>query len=504
MPGTGYFTRAAAQDALVADAAGDAAGVHRLEQALCVLARHAQPVAQLGEGDAAVRLRELHRRGAGFGERLGGEREVASGPHRPTLLDERGDRRPVAGLERGRLERGLRQAGVEPLDGVVIHRRPPLGRRRLGRRLGNGARPPRRRRVGHGRAGDRHLRAGGAHDQPVAGGRRHPAAQPQLHVAGVSGPHLGAVAHDDGGRRLGRPVVDGHDVAAAHAAGRRGEHVETPVQPVRARQGAGRRGGVAAAHLGALHADERERDPLPGRGGVDLPVVHLHAADAHLAAARLDGEPVAGRHGPRPERAGDDRADAAEGEHAVDRQTHRPLRGPAGGASRQPVERAAQVVQAGPRAGRHLDDGRARVGAGLEQLLDAQPRQLGQLVVDEVTLRERNHSRPHAEQLEHGQVLARLRHHAVVRRDHEHEHVDAGRAGDHRAHEPLVPGHVDDGDPAPRRQLERCIAELDRDPARLLLREPVGVDARQGGDERGLAVVDVAGGAESQRLICRH
>ena len=58
------------------------------------------------------------------------------------------------------------------------------------------------------------------------------------------------------------------------------------------------------------------------------------------------------------------------------------------------------------------------------------------------------------------------------------------------------PGHVDHRQPPPGRQLERRVAELDRDPARLLLGQPVGVDAGERADEDGLAVVDVAGGAE--------
>ena len=49
---------------------------------------------------------------------------------------------------------------------------------------------------------------------------------------------------------------------------------------------------------------------------------------------------------------------------------------------------------------------------------------------------------------------------------------------------------------ARRRQRERREAELDRDAARLLLRQAVGVDAGQRAHERGLAVVDVSGGAE--------
>ena len=102
------------------------------------------------------------------------------------------------------------------------------------------------------------------------------------------------------------------------------------------------------------------------------------------------------------------------------------------------------------------------------------------------------------------EVLARLRHHAVVGGDDQQEHVDAGGARHHRAHEPLVPRHVDDRQPPAGRERERRVAELDRDAARLLLRQPVGVDPGQRGDERRLAVVDVAGRAEGQRLISRH
>ena len=81
-------------------------------------------------------------------------------------------------------------------------------------------------------------------------------------------------------------------------------------------------------------------------------------------------------------------------------------------------------------------------------------------------------------------MLVRLRPRALVRVDHEQEEVDAGRAGDHRANEALVPGDVDDGELRPVRQLERRVAEVDRDAALVLLRQPVGVLARQRLDER--------------------
>ena len=100
-------------------------------------------------------------------------------------------------------------------------------------------------------------------------------------------------------------------------------------------------------------------------------------------------------------------------------------------------------------------------------------------VVHGVDLRERDHRARDAEQLADREVLARLRHHALVGGDHEQQQIDARRARHHRAHEPLVAGHVDHAEPGSVRQVERREAELDRDPARLLLGQPVGVDARE-------------------------
>ena len=83
-------------------------------------------------------------------------------------------------------------------------------------------------------------------------------------------------------------------------------------------------------------------------------------------------------------------------------------------------------------------------------------------------------------------MLARLRHHALVGGDDEQREVDAGRAGDHRAHERLVARDVDDADRADAVERERREAELDRDAAPLLLGQPIGVDAGERAHERVL------------------
>ena len=93
----------------------------------------------------------------------------------------------------------------------------------------------------------------------------------------------------------------------------------------------------------------------------------------------------------------------------------------------------------------------------------------------------------------------RLRPRALAGVDHEQEEVDPGRAGDHVADEALVAGDVDQREPPPVRQVERRVAEVDRDPAPLLLGQPVGVLSGQRPHEPRLAVVDVAGGADRKR-----
>jgi hypothetical protein len=155
------------------------------------------------------------------------------------------------------------------------------------------------------------------------------------------------------------------------------------------------------------------------------------------------------------------------------------------------LERRAQVVEARAGARRHDDPlGRGQQLRGLTH----GPRRVG-----EVRLGHRHHALGHAERGQHRRVLARLRHHAVVGGDDHQIQVDAGRAGDHRAHEALVAGHVDDAQRAAGGQLQRRVAERDRDPARLLLGQPVGVGAGQRQHDRRLAVVDVARRAERQR-----
>ena len=415
--------------------------------------------------------------------------ELRAAQLEPEVRDDR--LRPLGG--------GNRDAGVERIGGVdrtvelgtklvePLLRPPPLavdahrgvdeGLAALERLEAGEVGVPRRARVEDDAAADGRA---GAQDDPVAtrGDDRPRQAELREPVAGAG----------DASGGLRRAVVE-HD-ARRDLAQRLERDVEPEARPERSR----RDEDVAAPQLLPLDAGERDGDALSRLGALDRPVVHLHAPHAHGAAARLETQLVALADRPRPERPGRDRPDPAEREGAVDMEPGRP----AGVVLCRPGcdlrQRGAQLVEAGAGAGARCDDGSAG-----DELLRLGARELERLLVDGVGLRQRDHAVLDPEQAQDRQVLVRLRPRSLPGVDHEQEEVDAARARDHRADEALVPGHVDDREARAVRQLERGIAEVDRDPALVLLRQPVGVLARQRLDERRLAVVDVTRGTDRQR-----
>ena len=161
---------------------------------------------------------------------------------------------------------------------------------------------------------------------------------------------------------------------------------------------------------------------------------------------------------------------------------------------RETGQREPQLVDPFASARAHSHD----LGAGHE-LAGLLLREADGLLVHRIDLRERDHAALDLEQAQDREVLARLRARPLAGVDHEQERVDPRRAGDHRLDETLVAGHVDDGQLPPVRKLERRVAELDRDPAPLLLGQAIGVLSGQGSHEPRLPVVDVARGPDRQR-----
>ena len=336
---------------------------------------------------------------------------------------------------------------------------------------------PRRIRVEDDPAADG--RAGAQHDAVAARGDDGPR-QAQLGeaVAGAG----------DAGCRLRGAVVE-HD-PRRDLSQRLQHHVEAEARPQRSRGDE----DVAAPQLLPLDAGEGGGDALPGLGALDPTVVHLHAPHAHGAAAGLEPELVALADRPRPQRPGRDGPDPAQRERAVDVEAGRAAGVVSRDARGDLRERGSQLVEPGPGARARRDHGSAG-----DELLRLDARELERLLLDGIGLRQRDDPVLDPEQPQDREVLMGLRPRALAGVDDEEEEVDAARTRDHGADEALVPGDVDDREARAVRQLERRVAEVDRDPALVLLGQPVGVLAGQRLDERRLAVVDVTRGTDRQR-----
>ena len=104
---------------------------------------------------------------------------------------------------------------------------------------------------------------------------------------------------------------------------------------------------------------------------------------------------------------------------------------------------------------------------------------------------------PYPEQGCDRQVFARLRHHAIVGSHQQQDRVDSGCAGQHRMHQPLVPGNIDQPDWRAVGSRQERVTELDRDAAPLFFRQTIRIDTGQGAHQSRLAVIDVPGGADN-------
>ncbi len=139
---------------------------------------------------------------------------------------------------------------------------------------------PRRRGIEHCAPAERRL---AAEDHAVAACGNDRPLQPQLGEA-LADPR-------DPGGSVRRPEVHLH----ARVVRDRFELVERDVEAIRRRIGAGCDERLASGDLVPLDAREADGDALARLGSLDVPVVHLDAADPDVAAGRLEPKLVARR-----------------------------------------------------------------------------------------------------------------------------------------------------------------------------------------------------------------
>ncbi len=252
--------------------------------------------------------------------------------------------------------------------------------------------------------------------------------------------------------------------------------------------------GQPAAATDLIQADARQvqRAAVSGSGFRGVPALRADASHPRAHTGGKNRELFVGDHGPRVDGARHDQAGASDVERAVDGEPE---------ASRglihaEVVIDLAQMVKklgdAFSGRGRSSKDGsicEKGVGSELANLVLRLAEPEG---VDTIAFRERDGAGGNPQQLEDLQVLAALRHGAVIGRD-DHQRVLHGRhARDHVVDEPVVPGHVDEADGI-RVVVAADVREskIDGEPAAFLFFEAVGVLTRQAAHQARFAMVDV-------------
>src|SRR5262245_13395974 len=255
---------------------------------------------------------------------------------------------------------------------------------------------------------------------------------------------------------------------------------------------------VAARYRFLRDACERQRASLAGVSDLRGTVLCVDTTHAGGIAGGRHGDLVAhpdlsGEDGSR-----DDRADAAQRETPIDGE---PESAPRAAAQSTPgrrlrVQKSPQLANALSSDVRNAEYRRLRKRRRSEQGADFTLARVAPCGIAAIDLRQCDRAFADIEQAHDVQMLDGLRHHAVVRSDDEEHEVDAGRAGDHMVDEFLVTRDIDEAEHAAGIERLVRITQLDRDAARLLFLQPIGIDARQRLHERGLAVIDVACGAD--------
>ena len=237
-----------------------------------------------------------------------------------------------------------------------------------------------------------------------------------------------------------------------------------------------------------------------GEGGIDGGGMVLNGANVTGHLGGIGGEGVAGADAAAGEGAGDDGADSFWGKDAVNGEAGLADVAWGRGVFEGGSDGVFEFVHALSGVGGDGDDGGVFEGGSLEVVAEDFGGEVE--VFGEVGFGEGDDEVGDAKVGENLKVFLGLGHPGVVGGDDEEGEVEGGDAGDHVVDEVGVAGDINDADLVGVipfcREAEVGEAELDGDAAFLFLGESVGVNAGEGFDEGGFAVIDVTGGSEDE------
>lgn len=217
-----------------------------------------------------------------------------------------------------------------------------------------------------------------------------------------------------------------------------------------------------------------------------------HEADLGSAFQR------AGNHG-----AGDHCAVPFHAEDAVHRQTKN-ITAPPGGLRCGVVQKVGlESVQTQPGGRGDREQRSVFQKCAFQKAADVFFNQSEPLCIDHVDLGQGHKAAADAEQGADFQMLAGLRHNALVRGNDQHHKIHARRACHHVFHKALVAGHVHDAQAFAFGQIQPGEAQLNGDSPAFFFVQTVAIHAGERAHQRGLAVIDMSGRAQ-HNSHCPH
>src|SRR5579871_833556 len=258
----------------------------------------------------------------------------------------------------------------------------------------------------------------------------------------------------------------------------------------------------AASQFFHLHASQVERRTLAGNGLVCRAAVHLHAANARPLAPRKYLDFFFLFYFARDESSGNHRAKTFHGKNAINRQAEKRFGIARRNIGGEPDNFALQLVQ--PRAFERAD-GDDRRAADIEkrsahEVFNLHAYDAERVFVNHVGFGNHSNAARNGEQPADFKMLAGLRLDGFVGGDDHQHQVHTAHAGKHVAHKAFMARNVDKSESylfsARRSEFKVGEAKINGDAAALLFFQTIGIDAGQGFDQRGLAMVDVSGGAD--------
>ena len=313
--------------------------------------------------------------------------------------------------------------------------------------------------------------------------------QQQLHIGRPAGSNLLILQQDNASHDFSRTQVHADPGPVFQGLFVGGQEDELGIQHIGGLQTTG--GGQDIAPLDHLHFHPLDVDgrPVAGLHQGNTLSVHLNAADLAVKLLRINPDIIAHRHPSGQRGAGYHRPEPLHGEDAVDGQSE-------GSVCLGKLTGGDQFVQSPARRVDSLAGG----GGNHDQ------RGIGQKTVDKETpdlildqfqpvgfhhilFGDDNESFFHSEQPADLKMLPGLRHDALVGGNDKGNQINTGNAGHHVFDKPLMAGHVDNAQPMAALQIKIGKTEFNGDPPLFFLLEPVGVDAGQGPDKAGFAVI---------------